>query len=492
METLSTYISRFSAVRVLVIGDMILDQFTYGKVERISPEAPVPVFKVTHEKTMLGGAGNVVANLSALGCSVSTIGAVGQDANGEKISELLSQCGAHSYLLRVPGYPTIVKTRLIASGNHLSRVDREEAAPVLTDMMERYEKMLYRVVKQVDIVLISDYNKGLLTAETTPMIVKACRELGKPVIVDPKGADYSKYAGATLVKPNLKEFTEVSGKGSYAPAAPDFAERLRQGALDVLRRYKLSNLLVTLSEHGMALISAEEPERLLQIPTQAREVFDVSGAGDTSLATLGAALGAGVPMRDAMRLANLASGIVVGKLGTATVTQEELQQALHTPTPIDPLTPERKILTLDQAEPIIRELKAQGKSIGLTNGAFDCCHMGHLTSFIRARKLCDALVVAVNTDASVRRYKGPSRPIQNEQTRALLLASMEFIDYVILFDEDTPMRIIERLQPDVLAKEGYTIDRWPEAQYARTYGAKIVTLPRVEGYSTSALVEKMK
>lgn len=489
---LASYIKQFSGVRVLVIGDLMLDQFTYGKVERISPEAPVPVFKVTHEKTMLGGAGNVVANLCALGCSVSLIGAVGQDANGEKISELLTACGAHSYLLRVPGYPTIVKTRLIAGGNHLSRVDREEEAPVLTDLMDRYEKMLRRVVENVDIALISDYNKGLLTAETTPMIIKVCREFGKPVIVDPKGADYSKYAGATLVKPNLKEFSEVSGCRKYKPSAPDFAEQLRRGALELLKRHNLSNLLVTLGEHGMALLSADAPEHLQQIPTQAREVFDVSGAGDTSLATLGAALGSGAPIRKAMQLANLASGIVVGKLGTATVTQQELLNALSTPAPTDSLNPERKILTLDQAEPIIRQLQAQGKVIGFTNGAFDCCHLGHITSFIRARQLCDALVVAVNSDASVKRYKGESRPIQDERTRSMLLAAMECIDYVIMFDEDTPMHIIERLRPNVLAKEGYTLDRWPEAQFAQSYGAKIVTLPRLDGYSTSNLVAKMK
>lgn len=492
MASLSSYINGFSGVRVLVIGDLILDQFTYGKVERISPEAPVPVFKVTHEKKMLGGAGNVVANLCALGCSVSIIGVVGNDSNGEMIHALLKECGAHSYLLRAQSYPTIVKTRLIASGSHMSRVDREESAPVLTGLMERYEKMLRRVVQHVDIVLISDYNKGLLTAETTPMVIKVCRHFGKPVIVDPKGADYSKYAGATLVKPNLKEFTEVSGPGRYNPSDPDFPERLKKGAQELLSRYNLSNLLVTLGEHGMALLSADAQDQLQQIPTQAREVFDVSGAGDTSLATLGASLGSGVPIREAMQLANLASGIVVGKLGTATVTREELLSALHAPKAADAMDPERKIVTLEQAAPIIHNLKAKGKVIGFTNGAFDCCHLGHLSSFLRARKLCDALVVAVNSDASVKRYKGPDRPIQDQRTRSMLLACMEFIDYVIIFDEDTPLHIIDRLRPDVLAKEGYTIDRWPEAQFAQGYGAKVVTLPREGDFSTSALIAKMK
>lgn len=490
---LRTYISGFSKVRVLVIGDMILDQFTYGKVERISPEAPVPVFKVEQEKQMLGGAGNVVANLCALGCDVSFIGIVGRDANGKKISDMLKACGARHYLLRLSGYPTVVKTRLIAGGSHLARVDREEVRPLITEQMPRYERMLRRVVRGVDIVLISDYGKGLLTELTTPTIIRVCHSAGKKVIVDPKGTDYEKYAGAMLVKPNLKEFTEVSGRGSYDPRQPDFAAKLTQGARELLTRYRVENLLVTLGEHGMALLSAEEPERLLQIPTEAREVFDVSGAGDTSLATLGAALGSGVPIREAMRLANLASGIVVGKLGTATVTVEELSRALNTPEENTvSWDPDHKIISLKEATHIVQDLKRSGKIIGFTNGVFDCCHLGHLSSFVQAKKLCDVLIVAINTDATVRRKKGSDRPIQDEQTRSRLIAALGFVDYVILFDEDTPLHIIEQLRPDVLAKEGYTIDRWPEAQYALTYGAKIVTLPRLEGYSTTGLIGKIK
>ena len=489
---LGAHISAFAGVRVLVIGDLILDQFTYGKVERISPEAPVPVFKVEEERQMLGGAGNVVANLCALGCKVSFIGIVGKDTNGRKIAKLLSECGARHYLLKLSNYPTIIKTRLIAGGSHLSRVDKEEIRPVITDQLPRYERMLRRVVKGVDIVLISDYGKGLLTGLTTPMIIEVCKAFGKKVIVDPKGSHYEKYAGATLVKPNLKEFTEVSGNGSYNPRQPDFADRLAEGARKLISSYHFENLLVTLGEHGMALLSAEEPQRLQQIPTEAREVFDVSGAGDTSLATLGAALGSGAPIREAMHLANLASGIVVGKLGTATVTAEELRRALHpSHTEREVCTPERKIVTLEQVRPLVQALKKQGKTIGFTNGAFDCCHLGHLRSFIRAKQECDVLVVAVNSDASIKRYKGENRPIQNEQTRSTLLAALEFIDYVIVFEEDSPLHIVDALRPDVLAKEGYTLDRWPEAQFAQGYGARIVFLPTEKGYSTSNLVQKM-
>ena len=245
----------------------------------------------------------------------------------------------------------------------------------------------------------------------------------------------------------------------------------------------------------MALISPHTDPPFLRIPTQAKEVYDVSGAGDTSLAMLGAALGCGAPIEEAMRLANAASGLAVAKLGTATVTSDEIAHSLMQKEAHDNatwLSPEHKIMTINQAEEVVCNLRKEGKCIGFTNGVFDCCHMGHLHFFIATRRLCDVLIVAVNSDASVQRLKGEGRPVQDEGTRSLLLASLEFVDMVILFDEDTPMHIIERLRPDVLVKGGYTIDQWPEAQFAQTYGARVITLPRVGGYSTSNLIKKMK
>ena len=240
-------------------------------------------------------------------------------------------------------------------------------------------------------------------------------------------------------------------------------------------------------------ISADNPDELLQIPTEAKEVFDVSGAGDTSMAMLGAALGCDVPMKDAMKLANMASGIVVGKLGTATVTPEELKNALvQKETPEDGWIQKRKIISLTQAQKLVADLKNKGKKIGFTNGCFDCCHLGHLHSFMQAKKYCDILIVAMNSDASIKRYKGENRPIQDEKTRAMLLASLEFIDYVIVFGEDSPLHIVEALRPDVVAKEGYTLDQWPEGRLAQSYGGKAIILKRLEGYSTSNLVSKMK
>ena len=498
------YIDSFHGTKVLVIGDIMLDRFEYGKVERISPEAPVPVFRFKREKQMLGGAGNVVANLVALGCHTVFTGIIGDDINGEILSSMLRKTGAHSHLLKLKNYPTIIKTRYIANNNHLLRADQEEPMPFDEALLPRFRSILEKAISMADIVLVSDYNKGLVNPSVCPMVIEICRGAGKKVIVDPKGSDYTKYSGATLVKPNLKEFSEATGR-KYDPESPEFRKDIISGAVKLFDKYGIENLIVTLSEHGMMFIPADNPDNAIQIPTAAREVFDVSGAGDTSLATLGAALGAGIPEADAVRLANAASGIVVAKLGTATVTAEELKKSLAEEShrektsarepafPAKNIMPERKIVTLKEAEKIVSRIRGekQRRIIGFTNGCFDCCHLGHLSSFIKAREACDVLFVAVNSDNSVRRHKGPSRPLQDEKTRSLLLASLEYIDYVIIFDEDTPLGIVEALRPDIVAKEGYTLDKWPEGRLAESYGGRALTLPRVEGYSTTGMLERI-
>ena len=492
MPVLATYIENFRRVQALCIGDIMLDRFMYGKVERISPEAPVPIFKLCKEKQMLGGAGNVVANMASLGCQVTFIGIVGNDEAGKKLSTLLRKAKAHAHLLRLEDYPTIVKTRLIAGSNHLLRADQEEQLPVIEALLPKFEKILTQAIKNVDVVVLSDYNKGLLTPITTQMIINICHKFNKPVIVDPKGSDYSKYIGATIVKPNLKEFSEATGK-KYNPQDKGFLAAVKNNAQELFEKFKIKNLLVTLSEYGMMFVPSDKNEDCLQIPTEAKEVFDVSGAGDTSLATLGAAIGSDVPIKEAMKLANLASGIVVGKLGTATVSAEELKAALsQKESSEDGWQQKKKIITLSQADEIVKRLKENGKTIGFTNGCFDCCHLGHLNSFMQAKRLCDVLIVAMNSDSSVKRYKGENRPIQDEKTRSMLLASLEFVDYVIVFEEDSPLHIVEKLKPDVVAKEGYALENWPEGRLAQSYGGKAVILNRIEGYSTSNLVQKMK
>lgn len=482
----------FAKVKALVIGDIMLDVFVYGNVNRISPETPVPVFRFHHKVEMLGGAGNVVANLASLGCQTSFIGIVGNDDAGQKIASLLTATGANCHLLKLKNYPTIVKTRFVAKTNHLLRMDNEEVLPVITALLPRIRKILRRAIKGVDIVLVSDYNKGLLTPVTTPLVIEICQELNKKVIIDPKGNDYSKYTGATLIKPNLKEFSEATGK-NYDPLSPDFHQDISQGAACLFQKYKIKHLVITLSEHGMLHVSDAPIIKMEKVSAQVKEVCDVSGAGDTALATLGASLGYGASIGTAMKLANIAAGIAVGKLGTAAISVDELKKSLTSREQgTGPLHPNNKIVTLEQAKRITDKLKEQGKIIGFTNGCFDCCHLGHLSSFMQIRKHCDVLIVAINSDQSVKRYKGKERPIQNEKTRSILVASLEYVDYVIVFSEDTPLALIDKLRPDIIAKEGYPLDQWPEAQFAIRYGAQAIELDRLEGYSTTSLIEKMK
>lgn len=481
-----SYIDRFPDVNLLCIGDMMLDIFVYGKSSRLSPEAPVPVILCKKERRMPGGVGNVITNLRSLDCGVVFAGVVGKDADGQALHESLTALGADdSLMLEAEGYTTSVKTRYVAGQHHLLRVDREEPLQLsdaaIADLLQRIEQRL----DSVDLVLLSDYGKGLFDERFTPALIALCNRCGKRVIVDPKRTDYTIYSGAYLVKPNLKEFQGVTGR-SFDPAAPNFREEAVQAGREVCRRYNVGNLLVTLSEHGMIYLPGTEGEKIQWIPTEARDVFDVSGAGDTSLATLGAALSAGAPMRQAMRIANAASGIVVGKFGTASVKREELSRALA------PKRGTSGVVTAEEAEAIIDSLRAQGKVIGFTNGCFDLLHLGHLQSFERARALCDVLFVGLNTDASIKRLKGPSRPVNDEHTRSAMLASLKTVDYVVLFDDDTALPLIEKLRPDIIAKEGYPLEKWPEGQLVESYGGHAVELPRVEGYSSTNIINKMQ
>ena len=493
MALISSYINKFKDVRILCAGDIMLDEFIYGRVNRISPEAPVPVFQTVRKTKMLGGAGNVVANLRTLGCKTAFVGVVGEDGAGRFVGKSLADIGVGANLITIKNYPTIVKTRMIAGVTHLLRADQEQRLELTTEQFDQLLKDFSERIKNSDVVLLSDYNKGLLNETTTPKIIDLCRRYGCPVIIDPKGTNYTKYRNATLVKPNLKEFSEATGM-TFNPAGRDFHKQVAIGAKKLFDEYGIENLIVTLSEHGMLHISADAPDDILQIPTVAQEVFDVSGAGDTSLATLGAAIGATAPIKDAMKLANRASGIVVGKLGTATVTADELAESVQdaTNTGDGDWRQKRKIITINTAQKLATQLRQNGKTVGFTNGCFDCCHLGHLSSFVQTKKNCDVLFVGMNSDLSVKRHKGPTRPIQDEKTRALLLASLEFIDYVVVFDDDTAAALIDAIHPDVIAKEGYPIDKWPEGQKVIAYGGRAIELPRLDGYSTSELVKKIK
>jgi len=469
----------------------MLDKFIYGKVSRISPEAPVQILNLNDTKEMLGGCGNVIANLASLGCKANYLGIVGNDTNGQKIATLLKKCNSHYKLLKLDDYSTIIKSRFIAGNNHILRVDEERKLPLIKNLLPRYERILRKVVKNADIVLLSDYNKGTFTPESTQMIIKLCKEFNKKVIIDPKGNDYSKYTGADFVKPNLKEFIEATGV-EVSPTDSDFDTKIKNGAQKLFNSCNIKNLLITMSEHGILHISKENTNNITKLPTEAKEVFDVSGAGDTTIATFSLAIALGLSTEEAMNWANLAAGIVVGKVGTACISQEELKTALEKNQKTNYYSHLSKIVTKEDLATIIEKHKSNNKIIGFTNGCFDIMHLGHLNSFAEAKKHCDILVVGVNTDKSIKRYKGENRPLQDEETRSNLVAALGYVDYVVLFDEDTALPLVKTIKPNIIAKEGYTITNWTEAQYVESYGGKAVILPRLEGFSTTEFIKRLK
>lgn len=483
-------INSFKNLKILCVGDIMLDKFLYGDVERISPEAPVPIFKIVKEKSMLGGTGNVIANLASLGVQTKYIGAAGNDDSAVMLAHFLDKTGCKYSLITPEGYPTTTKIRMIANNNHLIRADKESMLEMNDELLKELKTLLEESLTDCDIVLISDYKKGLLTVESTQMIIELCKKYGKKVLLDPKERDFSKYSGADIVKPNLKEFELVSGK-KFDTQIPDFKQVIKEEALKVMKKYKISNLLITLSKDGMIFVSSDETKEPVHIPAEAKEVFDVSGAGDTSLAVLGASIAAGISVEDAMKLANLASGIVVGKLGTACVTPSELKNAVINNNSSGKLSQALKIITADEAEEVAKDLKAQGKVIGFTNGCFDVMHLGHIHSFASAKKECDTLFVGINSDSSVRKIKGENFPLQNEKTRAYVAASLEFVDYVILFEEDTALELVKKINPDVIAKEGLKKENWVEAQYVSSIGGRVVELERIEDYSVTNVLNKL-
>ena len=487
MRLIEAVIERLSAVRVLVVGDVLLDRFQYGKVERISPEAPVPVFRPVRTVEMPGGAGNTAINLSSLGCKVNLIGRTGADKASNRLLSIFKEQDIQVDFFHQKDCCTSVKTRLIAGNNHVLRIDEEQIVELDRRLSGLVGDAVLERLSDFEVVVLSDYGKGFLTRDLTERIISACHKLGLPVLVDPKGNDYSKYSGATLVKPNLKEFSVVTGK-CFDANHGDFRMDLIRAAKGLLSQCQLGGLLITLGEHGMLYVPSEKPfVGAIHLPTRAKEVFDVSGAGDTSIAALAASLGADATMEEAMQIANAAAGVVVGKLGTATVTASELRSALSD-CGDDPM---RKVLLPDALKREISLLKRLGKRIGFTNGCFDCCHLGHLTSLREAKRLCDVLVVGVNSDEWVRKHKGDGRPIQDESTRTMLLASLECVDYVVVFDDETAMPLVRKLRPHVIAKEGYALKDWPEGRFVKSIGGEAVVLRRVKGYSTTALAGKM-
>ena len=465
----------FSQARVLVAGDLMLDRYWYGQTSRISPEAPVPVVHVGGTEERPGGAANVALNVAALQGHARVLGLTGDDTAADTLEQSLQAQGVGCLLQRVAGHPTICKLRVLSRRQQLLRMDFEEpfAAGDRAGLVAPFQAAL----SDTSVVILSDYAKGALT-EASAMI-DAARSAGCRVLVDPKGTDFSRYRGADLVTPNLGEFEAVAGP------CPDNAT-LEERARALMQELDFGALLVTRGEHGMSLVAADA--EALHLPAHAREVYDVTGAGDTVISVLGAALAAGAELPVATALANIAAGLVVAKVGTATVTQAELRHALHGLREADqgPVTDERLRELLEGA-------RARGERIVFTNGCFDLLHAGHVAYLQQAREMGDRLIVAVNDDDSVARLKGPQRPVTPLQQRMEVLAALAAVDYVVPFGEDTPERLIRDIVPDVLVKGGdYDPDSIVGADVVRGNGGEVVVLDFVDGVSTTALVERIR
>ncbi|MBW6400119.1 D-glycero-beta-D-manno-heptose-7-phosphate kinase [Roseomonas sp. HJA6] len=465
---------------VLVVGDAMLDRYVYGSVRRISPEAPVPVLAVDREVAMPGGAGNVVRNLTALGAAVAFVSVVGDDQAGSDLTGLIGgQPGVEPWLLVQGGRTTTTKTRFIANGQHLLRADQEVVQSIHPRLADRMVKIAGDAVAATAVLVLSDYGKGVLGGDTAKRLIEAAQAAGRKVVVDPKGRDYGRYAGADLVTPNRSELAEATGMKVDTEDGIIAAMRALRDA------HGFHAVLVTRSEDGMTLL---EGDRIHHFPAEAEEVHDVSGAGDTVVSTLSAAIASGRPLPVAARLANIAAGIVVGKVGTAVAREEELTEAL---------TPERgalrKVMSRAAAAEQVERWRRRGWRIGFTNGCFDLLHPGHVHLLEQARSWCDRLVVGLNSDASVKRLKGPARPIQGEAARAAVLASLATADCVTVFDEDTPVELIRLLKPDVLVKGAdYTVEQVVGGDIVQDYGGEVRLAQLLPGNSTTATVAKIK
>lgn len=480
---LAELVGRLADVRVLAVGDLMLDRFVYGAVERISPEAPVPVLRIEHEQAMLGGVGNVVRNLRAQSATVCLVALLGRDQAAREIKGLLrDDVEIESHLLEEDDRPTTIKTRYIASGQQMLRADRERVQAVAGAIEEEIIARAEADLGQAQALVLSDYGKGVLTERVVRRLIAAARPRAVPVIVDPKGADYGRYGGATLVTPNRRELTEATGM----PAGSD--AEVVAAATVLIERTGVEAVLVTRSQDGMTLLRRSSPDTPLHLPATAREVYDVSGAGDTVVATVSAALAAGIDIESASRLANAAAGIVVGKIGTATASSAELTAVFRSR---ELETGEAKSVTLDDALSHVEAWRKQGLKIGFTNGVFDLLHPGHIALLREARSQCDRLIVAINSDASVRRLKGESRPIQNDASRALVLGSLAAVDLVVIFPDDTPEPLLEALRPDVLVKGGdYSVDQVVGAHIVRAYGGRVMLADFQAGHSTTKSIER--
>ncbi|ARN84910.1 D-glycero-beta-D-manno-heptose-7-phosphate kinase [Candidatus Nucleicultrix amoebiphila] len=478
----SDIIHKFEKTRLLCLGDVMMDCFIYGNVQRISPEAPVPVFSVARKTYVLGGAGNVVRNLAMLGVNVSFSALVGNDYAGEQVASLLQELGkVKAELYKDQNRPTTLKTRYIAGGQQLMRADQETTITLSSQHQQEIKDYFKKSMDDVDGVILSDYHKGFLAPDLLRELIKIAKEKGKTIIVDPKGHDYSIYKGVTILTPNVKELAQATRMPVSTP------EEVVEAARYLMSQFNFENVLVTRGAQGMALVTKTDEPYFIE--AHALEVYDVSGAGDTVIAVLSASLAAGADIKEAVRLANIAAGIVVAKVGTATVTRNELTSQLEQE---EGGLPQEKVLSWQELADRMIDWHRRGLKVGFTNGCYDLIHSGHLSLLGQAKTRCDRLVVGLNTDASVSRLKGPTRPVNKEQDRAFVLASLTNVDAVVLFDQDTPLDLIKHMRPDLLVKgEDYTLDKVVGAQEVMSWGGTVFLAELKDGYSTTNTIKKL-
>lgn len=489
-DRLFPLVDNLARARVLVVGDIILDRFIYGDVHRLSSEAPVPILNITRENAMPGGAGNTLANLATLGAKVSIVAGVGDDEAGQTLKSYLGDMAinAAGLVTFTDTRQTSVKIRYMAGTQQILCVHDETLKPVPTATEEKLLAAIDQALTHVDCMILSDYGRGVMTPAVIRGATTRAKARGVRVLVDPRSSDFTLYNGADIVTPNRKELSLATGG---MPLATD-ADIEKAGQF-ILAKTQIGALVITRAQDGLSIIQKDHAP--IHIPAQARAVFDVSGAGDTVIATLACALAAGVDLPDAATIANLAGGIVVGKVGTAKIYPADLKEALAgtgTARYTD------KIMTWEQTADCVARLRAQGKKIGFTNGCFDILHQGHAAYLQEAAQRCDYLIVGVNADTSVKRLKGEGRPYNNESSRAEVLAALQSVAAVVVFgndpaDGDTAARVITALKPDIYFKAGdYTPESLPETPSVRAVGGRVEIMPFVEGYSTSATLARLR
>ena len=468
-------IPRFDKSRVLVVGDVMLDRYWHGGTSRISPEAPVAVVKVQNTKDSPGGAGNVALNLASLGSAASLVGIVGDDAVGRELETSLNAAGVLCDFHRANGKPTITKLRVISRHQQLIRLDFEEA--FAAEDAGQLNSRVAALLATVDVVVLSDYNKGALLQ--VQELIRLARQASVPVMIDPKGEDFSIYRGATLLKPNLHEFEMIVG------CCTSEQELVAKGQ-QMLRDLELDSLLITRGEHGMTLIRHDGAEQ--HFPARARDVFDVTGAGDTVIAVVAASVASGMPLSESVALANIAAGLVVAKLGTAAISGPELRREVQRDGGSD-----RGVMTRQQLMLAVADAREHGERIVFTNGCFDIIHAGHVGYLKEAKKQGDRLVVAINDDKSVTRLKGKGRPINSIDRRMAVVSGLESVDWVVSFPEDTPEKLLQEIKPDLLIKGGdYSISQVVGSDFVESYGGAVKVLAFLDDCSTSAIVSKIQ